>query len=189
MAGQRAAADRKSKRQAKAGTLWARYAKKRPQASIWRKWGGKGAGGGESTTGGPPRQPIGRKKRILTPRQRIRAQLDALWSLAVRLRDRRAHGPLCRLGCGRIAVLGYHLVPKQRGDSIRWLLENGVAACSNCNGAELLNRSLYREKHVQIFGRDLIERLEEIAREKVQFKMPDLVALRETLRNFCSSPT
>lgn len=121
--------------------------------------------------------------KVLAPtRTTLRAQLDHLWGLIVIRRDRAAFGHLCRICKVQPATLGYHIVPKQRGDSVRWLLENGCAARFACNGAEVMNRSLYRDKHVQIFGRELVERIEARARARIKLSTADLREMRDEFK-------
>ncbi len=130
-----------------------------------------------------PRKP--RRKR--TERQIQRDRNDELWSLAVRRRDAQLYGPRCRI-CGQkespghVVLVGYHIVPKKRGDAIRWLLENGVAGCTRCNMGERMNPLLYRDKHVALLGKDAIERLEARARIHADFSMDDLKAIGSWLK-------
>ena len=91
-------------------------------------------------------------------------KLDKIWSEVVRDRDRQKYGPLCRYGCGRVGVVAAHVVPKQFGHWIRWDLTNGMLACTNCNLGEVLNRTKYRMRHVDMFGSKMIDGLERKAR-------------------------
>lgn len=114
-------------------------------------------------------------------RRELRAKLDGLWSLLVKARDG-MKSQVCRV-CGRSpGEVAYHIVPKQRGDAVRWLPENGVLACAACNMGEMLNRSLYRERHKRLFGAGLVEWLEAKAAEGAKFSLPDLVAMRDDLK-------
>lgn len=108
------------------------------------------------------------------------AQADRLWSLIILRRDRKAHAGRCVICRVRPADVAYHIVPKQRGHHVRWLLENGCASCSDCNFGEVMNRSMYRSKHISIFGRDLVERIEDMPRKK--FSLQDLIAERDKLK-------
>lgn len=105
------------------------------------------------------------------------------------LLDRNKNGNACRLGrecptkTPHPGFLAYHLVPAMRGDSTRFIEENVVWACSEANYGEVMNRSLYRQKHVDLFGKDLIERLEATAREMRQYKMSELLELRASLKS------
>lgn len=110
---------------------------------------------------------------------RVRAQLWEVFALFIKLRDKRINRGLCRI-CGKRPIeVAYHLVPQQRGDATRYREDNVVGACCGCNYGEVRNRSLYREKHIDLFTRDHIERLEKIAREAVQLSTAQLVELRD----------
>lgn len=114
------------------------------------------------------------KRTTASLRQRLIARLDALWSTIVLMRHRKIFGAMCLICTTRPATLAYHIVPKQRGHSIRWDLEDGVGGCSFCNGAEVMNRSLYRDIHVARFGKEFVEKLEARARLRVKLDMADL---------------
>lgn len=92
--------------------------------------------------------------------------LDYLWSFAVKLRDKKV-SPICRICGQRPGTVAYHIVTKQRGHSIRWMLTNGVLACAPCNLGEMMNRALYRDKHIALFGAGIVEGIEAIARARV----------------------
>lgn len=160
------AAVRKAKREEKRKTL---------------PWGAD-KGGGESTPKAPPK-----KRRKKSPIEIAWDRNDALWSDAVRRRDTKLYGRRCRI-CGQTpesngaVMVGYHLVPKKRTAGIRWLLENGVQGCSRCNFGERMNPSKYRDKHVALVGKKLVEALEARARLSVHFSLEDLVAIGAWLK-------
>lgn len=105
------------------------------------------------------------------------------------LLDRKKNGNQCRLGAEcpektqHFGTLAYHIVPAQRGDSARFIPENVVWACRQSNYGEVMNRSLYRDKHIAIFGKDRIERIEAIARTFRKYQMVELLELRDKLRS------
>lgn len=86
--------------------------------------------------------------------------LDDLWAELVKARDIAKYGPKCRMCGWRDGNTAYHIVPKQLGHHIRWLPQNGLLSCGPCNGGENWNRTLYRVKHVKMFGADFIDGLE-----------------------------
>ncbi len=137
---------------------------------------------GKRQAAAEPEVPRNRRKK--TERQVMRDRLDAIWSEAVRLRDRKLYGPLCRICHKDPATVGYHIVPKKRGDAIRWLLENGIGGCAPCNGGERWNPGLYRDKHISLLGKDLVERLEAKAREHADFSMDDLKRIYSEIKAF-----
>jgi hypothetical protein len=161
------AADRKAKREEKR------------KAMPW--------GRGKEVPPAPPAPAKPRKRRKKSPIEVAWDRNDALWSMAVRLRDTRLYGKRCRI-CGQTpesngaSLVGYHLVPKKRGASVRWLLENGVQGCSRCNYGERMNVSKYREKHVALVGVAMMEALEARAHTRADFGLEELLAIGTWLK-------
>lgn len=100
------------------------------------------------------------------------------------LLDRKINGPYCRLGVACPAhvwtghhpgEVAYHIIPQMRGDAARFIPENVVWACAAANRGEQMNRSLYEDKHVTVFGRDRIERIKAIARTTADFSTAELI--------------
>lgn len=114
------------------------------------------------------------------------SRCDALWGRAVRARDRKAYGDICRIrkarGCTGRSECGYHLVSKARGHAVRWAMVAGVAACGPCNQGEMMNRSLYAEFHDEIFGRAFMDALRALSHQTVKYDVPALKQLAETLK-------
>lgn len=106
-------------------------------------------------TGGPPKPP-----RPSSPRELFKERMDSVWSFIVRRRHVKLFGPNCRICQKRPIEVGYHIVPWQMGDSVRWLIEDGCGACVPCNFGEHKNRAAYRKKHVKIFGREFMDAME-----------------------------
>lgn len=98
--------------------------------------------------------------------------------------DRAINGPSCRIhtlqqGFGfHSGQVAYHLIPQQRGDAARFLEENVVWACRDANYGERMNRSLYRQKHIDLFGKERIERIESLARSIKKYSTADLILLK-----------
>lgn len=101
------------------------------------------------------------------------------------------HGKFCRYGrlCPRFRKVGVHagdtschVVPQMRGDAARFVPENVIWGCRDANDGERLNRSLYRDHHMTLLGKDYVERLEAIARTKKKYSTADLLDLRVQLR-------
>lgn len=114
------------------------------------------------------------------------ARCDALWGKAVRARDRKLFGDVCRIrkakGCTGQNECGYHLVSKARGHAIRWKLMAGVAACNPCNDGERLNRVLYAEYHDELFGKDFMAALKAISHTTEKYDVPGLKQLAADLQ-------
>lgn len=75
-----------------------------------------------------------------------------------------------------------HLCPQMRGDAARFMPENVVWGCAAANYGEVMNRSLYRDIHIKLFGKDRIEAIEAVARTTRKYTTADLIELRNNLR-------
>lgn len=132
------------------------------------------------------RAELGLDRPIDQTRAVTKKALDDLWATFIKLRDRLRYGDVCRVRkarmCSGRGEVAYHLVPKQRGDAVRWDLENGVLACSACNGGESANRDLYADYHVELFGKELIDGLKARSRTLVKFSRVDLWSIAEGIR-------
>lgn len=132
------------------------------------------------------RAEIGMDRPINQTRSMTKNKLDDLWSFYIKLRDRSIYGPVCRIrkarNCTGLGEVAYHIIPKIRGDATRWDFENGALACSACNGGEMMNRDLYADYQVNIFGSELIERLKLKSRIGAKFSRVDLWAIAEGIR-------
>ncbi len=152
------------------------------------------------------RKRLARRKEIGTgpDRTTIRAQLDYLYSLAIRRRDRRVFSGVC-LVCKAKQALGlmtdtarpievcYHIVP--RGDDMtRWHMDNAVGACSRCNNGERWSRTReslrarYRQIHVYLLGESKLSELEALSRKTADFSTADLIEKRDILKRIVENP-
>lgn len=113
------------------------------------------------------------------------------------LLDAKKNGPLCRLGelCPQFPKIGYHkgdtsyhVVPAQRGDSVRFVPENVVWTCASANYGEVMNRSLYRDKHRFVFGPAFVDNLEALARETKKYTTAELLDLRAEIKAELEKP-
>lgn len=106
----------------------------------------------------------------------IKKKLWTLVSLYVRMRDNYLYGK-CRI-CGiRPIQCAYHLIPSNDGAATRYDPEAIVGGCDPCNYGERMHRFKYRLKHIEIFGAELIARLEAKATQIVKYSAADLLAL------------
>ena len=112
------------------------------------------------------------------------------------LLDMKRNGKWCRYAsyCPAFRRLGphagdtaCHVVPQMRGDSSRFFPANVIWGCRAANYGEVMNRSLYRDIHVQLFGREYVERIEELARKTRKYTTAELVDLRNDLRKQIST--
>lgn len=111
-------------------------------------------------------------------RGKIKTQICRLLGMI----DAFMNGKECRIHGSHSGEVAYHLCPQSRGDAARFLPENVIWACKAANYGEFRNRSLYRDKHIAIFGQERIEAIEEIAGNVRQFSYKELVELRDEAR-------
>lgn len=102
------------------------------------------------------------------------------------LLDRKKNGPDCRIHGGHPGQCGYHIFPQMLGDAYRFIPENVVWACFPANRGEQLNRSLYAEKHVEIFGQERLDLIRAKAKEFKEsgkkYSLADLIELRKSIK-------
>lgn len=109
----------------------------------------------------------------------------ALKSQIVRLLgliDRKINGPICRFHKDHQGDTSCHIVPQSRGDAARFEPDNVYWGCRAANYGEFRHRSLYRQYHIDIFGKETVERLEEIAKGFKQYSHKELMVLRDKLK-------
>ena len=116
----------------------------------------------------------------------VRNQLWDAFSLYIRIRDRKLNGGRCMvgkacLGLGLIEV-AYHIEPQVSGDATRYDEECVVGSCAACNYGEQCNRKKYRIWHIEKFGSELVNRLEEKSRTIKQYTTAELVEKRDYYR-------
>lgn len=116
----------------------------------------------------------------------LRGILDDLFALWIKRRDTAKHGRLCRICGKRPGTVAYHLVPKCTINYLaRWHDENAVLACAPCNNGERWHRKLYNDKARELFGGELMDRMEKLGRGPSNWgigEMQDRVAeLRKAL--------
>ena len=115
-----------------------------------------------------------------------RDRCDALWARAVRARDFRLYGDVCRIrkakGCTGKNECAYHLIERNRL-ATRWDLEAGSSSCAPCNLGEMRNRHLYAEHHKKIFGADFMAHLAQKSIGIFKPSIPDFKELADFLAN------
>jgi len=84
-----------------------------------------------------------------------------------------------RQSVARPIEVAAHIVRKSRGLSIYFDLRNLYGCCVAHNAGEHWHPGLYREKHVEIFGKDLVETLERRSHDSVQFTREDYKVMIE----------
>lgn len=128
-------------------------------------------------------------KKLLPSRKTIRAKLDAITSLFVRMRDKKLYNGRClvcqakkRLGFiqdrkPNLIELAYHVQRRGR-EAVRWSLHNIVGACSACNHWEKLTRyqqpETVRKVHIELVGAERHAQLEEAANAGAKYSTAEL---------------
>ena len=124
-------------------------------------------------------------KRLLPTWTSLRDTCDKLFSLAIRIRDKRKNGGMCIVCNRRLIQTCYHIIPRDRM-GIRWNPMNAVGSCKGCNLDERYSRGGKRD-HVQIiwiprFGQAYIDNLLELEKKHVKWSVDELAELRNGLR-------
>lgn len=84
--------------------------------------------------------------------------------------------------------VAYHLTCQGTGDGARFIPDNVLWCCSAANFGEKMNRAIYRMRHVELFGKERIERIEEAAKTGAKFSMADLLAMRDQIKFKLAQP-
>ena len=125
-------------------------------------------------------------KPIKPSRKTLIAQLDTLCGLVVKRRDKMKNG-VCIICKARPIQVWYHIIPRA-SHMTRWDLRASVGACAPCNMGEKWHRLAYRHKHVEIFGREIIEELEALSRQRSHFSIADLIEKRDEFMAMLATP-
>lgn len=121
------------------------------------------------------------KKRPKSERTRLRKQLDSLFSLYIRTRDKRKGAGKCIFACGRPIEVAFHFV--SRGNlGTRWDPRNAVGSCRGCNYSEAMDRreerkAYWRGWHVALVGEATRLDLEAKAKQITKLSDADLEGL------------
>ena len=126
-----------------------------------------------------------KKKRKKSERSRLRKELDKLFSLFIRTRDKRRFAGKCAFACGRPLEVAFHFL--SRGNlQTRWNTDNAVGSCRGCNFNEVSDRrearkAYWRGWHVAFVGEVRRLELEDIARLTTKWDAADLGLIRTYL--------
>lgn len=118
-----------------------------------------------------PEKPPDRKKLV--------KELDKLWSQAVHLIYKNRCG-----GCSKNGNQAHHCFTKKAHPSVRWELDNGILMCFGCHILKVHRRGNYefaRDILIERIGMERFIELKEKANRYVPLKVPDLLALKESL--------
>lgn len=113
-----------------------------------------------------------RKK--LPARTTLVRKLDALFSLAVRLRDKKTFGGICPLCCRRPIGCVFHWITRSK-HSVRWDFQNATGTCGSCNWENEHNPDKFRPWFLRKFGLESYEQLVYRSNQPVRFSRTDLM--------------
>ena len=121
----------------------------------------------------------------------LRDACDKLFSIYIRLRDKRRFGGMCAICGKRFATQCFHFL--SRGNlATRFEPDNAVASCSGCNLLEKNSRGnlameeRFKSIHVSLVGQERRDELERQARTIVKMDMSDKKAeLEKMILNVC----
>ncbi len=108
------------------------------------------------------------------------------------LLDKKINGPRCRLGaeCPDFKKYGphdgeaaCHIISQKRGGAAQLEPLGIYWGCHDANFGEMMNRDLYRQIHIRVFGKERVEWLEAKAREKVHYTVAYLRELRDRIKS------
>ena len=110
-----------------------------------------------------------------TPRKKLIAELDALFSERIRQRDKK-----CFL-CGSEKIQTHHIFGR-KNMSVRWLPDNGIGICwpqhRNLAHGDPLK---FRQYLIAAKGEAFLADLEREANKTVKFTIDDLILIKEKL--------
>lgn len=123
---------------------------------------------------------------VRTPRKVQIAQLDHLFSICVRMRDRRERGrcPFHAVTTFRPIECVFHIFTRAKF-VIRWDLRNGVGACHGCNKRYEHDQTFVEQVFIWYkaeFGVEAFEALRAEGNGRSKFSLADLEALRDGLK-------
>lgn len=113
----------------------------------------------------------------------LRGILDDVFSVWIKVRDKRRFNGICSICNRRPIEVCYHFVPKCTGNFlVRWLDDNSCGACNSCNNGERWHRQRYREIHIKMVGLEERERIEKLGRGPSNMDIGDMLDLLASIR-------
>lgn len=117
---------------------------------------------------------------VKSERKRLVAKLDTLFSLYIRLRDRRKYGGYCVFGCGKSIDCAFHFITRTK-HSVRWREENAAGSCRGCNMRNEYDPHGYVQWYVKEHGQEAWDTLIRDGNKTAKFSMDDLLRIKEEL--------
>lgn len=122
----------------------------------------------------------GKKTKPLS-RKRTVSQMDKIFSILIRTRDRLANNGLCVFGCGRPIECAFHFVTRSKY-STRWDETNTVGSCMSDNYTMEFNPHPYIHWYIKKYGVEAYENLVERSNKIAKFSTSDLREMLEHLK-------
>lgn len=123
---------------------------------------------------------IGSRRSRRTERKILVDKLDDLFSVFVRLREKKRNAGRCFFGCGLIQCC-FHVVTRAK-HSVRWDPDNGVGSCHAANQENEYNPNRYIAAYIKIVGLATYESLVARGHRIAKFSNDDLRAIGDGLR-------
>ena len=115
-------------------------------------------------------------------RKRLVAELDRLFSIYIRTRDKRVTGGACMMGCGVIECC-FHIISRSK-HAVRWDVSNAIGTCNGANIKYEHDALFVQEvlgRHAQALGRAVWDELKARSNQVARFSMDDLRAIKADL--------
>ena len=126
------------------------------------------------------------KRGGVSPAKRLRKEIDSIFSMFTRIRDKRRFGGLCVLCKTRPIEVCFHFL--SRGNlKTRWNTDNSCGSCRGCNFNEAMDRKevrkdFWKAHHIALVGIVTRETVEKEAHEIVKYDLGQLIAIRDNLK-------
>src|SRR3990167_8408797 len=112
-----------------------------------------------------------KKKR--SPRKVLVAKLDALFSIFIRIRDKRIFGGMCPFCNKRPIECCFHFITRSKY-IVRWYENNAVGSCHGCNFNNEFNPALYIQWYINNRGKDAFDALVLVSHQIAKFSNDEL---------------
>ena len=87
----------------------------------------------------------------------------------------------CRNCNSDYLLQAHHIREKSRGHATRYALSNGLTLCAKCHSLQKFRPEQFHDMIISIIGHAEYERLKEMSKAIVSYKVQDLIELKECL--------
>lgn len=133
-----------------------------------------------------PRTPVRKPRKAKSERKRLVAQLDAVFSLYIRMRDRAKTKGACVLGCGFIEQCA-HLITRAK-HSVRWDPRNASGQCAGANIRHEYDPNPYTSWYIRQHGLEAYEALVRDSNRIAKFSNDQLRGILADLKSKMEKP-